>query len=140
MLAVLAVLVAGIWIATAQLNRPAYSPSGQVRAYLDALIDEDPDAMTELFETWYAPEDTVLLGDEIAATVDSGVLGYEIDDVTITGDTARVEVSLEREDGSERARYELERTGESFLLLDEWRMIPDPYRGVPLAGVELSWP
>lgn len=139
-LVVLAALVAAVWIATAQLNRSKYSPSGQVRTYLDALIDEDLDSMLALFGPAYSDADSLLLSDEITATVDSGITGYQIGTVTISGDTARIEVTLELDDETESATYEAQRTGETFLVLHEWRLTPDPIRGVPLHGIELAWP
>lgn len=139
-LAVLAALVAAIWVATDQLSRSKYSPSGQVRAYLDALVEKDVDTVFELFDSRYPAEQSLLLSDELLDPIDSGLTGYEIGAVSVNGDTARIEVTLERGEETETATYEAEKTGEQFLLLSQWRLTPIPMMGVPLHGVELSWP
>lgn len=47
---------------------------------------------------------------------------------------------LEQGDVTEAVTFEAEKTGEQFLLLDGWRLTPNPMMGVPLHGLELSWP
>lgn len=139
-LVVLVVLVAAIWIVKVQIDRTKYSPSGQVRAYLDAMVEKDVDTVFELFDSRYPAEQSLLLSDEILDPIDSGLTGYEIGTVSVNGDTARIEVTLEQGDETETATYEAEKTGEQFLLLSEWRLTPILMRGGPLHGVELSWP
>lgn len=74
-LAVLVALVAAIWLAKVQIDRTKYSPSGLVRAYLESMVDKDIGTMTELFESQYPAERSLLLSDEILEPLDSSLTG-----------------------------------------------------------------
>ncbi|ROR83025.1 hypothetical protein SAMN06295974_3571 [Plantibacter flavus] len=116
------VLAVGGSVAVAVLNDQVFSPTQQVRNYLDAVVAGDASRAMELADISASSSDRVLLSDDVLQATTSRITGYRVIEVTSEQGRTAVEVELDQDGRKIRSDYGLVAEGKVGLVFDSWRL------------------
>lgn len=126
-----ALLIAG-GVAVSALSSTVFGPQHEVEKYLDAVSQGHDGAAAALAPPNAANSQRILLSDSIGAKTDTRITSYVIGDVTTTGDTAQVEVTLDQDGKRSQRMFAVRRAGHRFLVLPRWRLGEVDYQSIQL--------
>lgn len=116
------VLAVGGSVAVAVLNDQVFSPTQQVRNYLDAVVAGDASRAMELADISASSSDRVLLSDDVLQATTTRITGYRIIEVMVEHGRTAVEVELDQDGRKMRSDFGLIAEGKVGLVFDSWRL------------------
>jgi hypothetical protein len=118
--AVVVVVVAGA-VTTGILRTNVWGPAPTVRSYVDAISRGDARAAAAMSDT---PDgNTAMLGAAVLASAKDRPRNVTVGTVRAVGDSASATVTYTQGGKNRTGTVELRRTGTSFLVKDDWRVV-----------------
>jgi hypothetical protein len=116
--AVIVVVIAGA-VTTSVLRSNVWGPAPTVKSYMQAIASGDADTAADLSEV---PDDAAMLDSKVLRSAKDRPSDIRVGRVARTGDTAIATLSYTQDGKNRSGQVPLRRTGNSFLVKDEWRV------------------